>query len=178
MANLGVTIKLSQVLLPTGQRSGAGLCQGQRGSLNNPTLQFWHIPPMKRGCSRVTLRLPQEMQMSEKQRRRSERHHGAPLSPRTKASSRKATKRGCAGAAAKKVRQRGVREAQTQKPRHLSERQCHHPGVASYRDRNPPTRTGTCRWVTLEMALGQSLNPGPLPPSFPGLRAPSWIHHH
>lgn len=31
------------------------------------TLQFWHIPPMKRGCSRVTLRLPQEMQMSARQ---------------------------------------------------------------------------------------------------------------
>lgn len=28
------------------------------------TLQFWHIPPMNRGCSRVTLRLPQEMQIS------------------------------------------------------------------------------------------------------------------
>lgn len=28
------------------------------------TLQFWHIPPINRGCSRVTLRLPQEMQMS------------------------------------------------------------------------------------------------------------------
>lgn len=28
------------------------------------TLQLWHIPPMKSGCSRETLRLPQEMQMS------------------------------------------------------------------------------------------------------------------
>lgn len=29
------------------------------------TLQLWHIPPANSGCSRLTLRLPQEIQMSE-----------------------------------------------------------------------------------------------------------------
>lgn len=28
------------------------------------TLQLWHIPPLKSGCSRETFRVPQEMQMS------------------------------------------------------------------------------------------------------------------
>lgn len=41
---------------------------GEGTDCRGPTLQFWHIPPTKRGCSRVTLRLPQEMQMSGKPR--------------------------------------------------------------------------------------------------------------
>lgn len=61
--------------LTPGSQSG----QGSGGGIpSSPTLQFWHIPPMKRGCSRVTLRLPQEMQMSGKQRKQSERHCRAP----------------------------------------------------------------------------------------------------
>lgn len=57
-----------------------GLIPGPRkGHPHNPTLQFWHIPPIKRGCSRVTLRLPQEMQMSREQRKQSECPHRAAL---------------------------------------------------------------------------------------------------
>ena len=152
---------------------------GSSRGQGNPTLQFWHIPPVKRGCSRVTLRLPQEMQMSREQREYSE----CP-SPRTKGGSRKATKKGRAGAAAfkksgrkesgRRPMERGTgwhRGPVSEAPPSL--RASLLPSRSSVsQGRDPPTRTGPCPRVTPETVLGQSLSPRPPPPSFPGLRVP------
>lgn len=61
--------------------------------------------------------------------------------------SREATKKGRAGAAARKESRKGSGRrptGQSQKASHLSELRCCQPRAASYRDRNLMMRTGSC----------------------------------
>lgn len=169
-ANLKVT--LTATTRAIAQRPGV-VSPGPRLCWACPTLQFWHIPPMKRGCSKVTLRLPQEMQMSGEERKQSV-IEGAPShlgpKPGSRKEGRKASGRG-------PVEQGGM----WPHPRSLLISQS---SDAAFQERHA-MRTNACLReqarprVTLEMSLSsQSLGPGTLIPSFPALRAPSWTHHH
>lgn len=133
-ANLKVT--LIAITHATAQRPGV-VSPGPRLCWACPTLQFWHIPPMKRGCSKVTLRLPQEMQMSGEQRKQSV-IEGAPSHLGPKPGSRKEGRK----ASGRGPMEQGGHAAPSQEPTHLPEQRCRLPGKACYEDKRLPARTG------------------------------------
>ena len=133
-ANLKVT--LTATTRAIAQRPGV-VSPGPRLCWACPTLQFWHIPPMKRGCSKVTLRLPQEMQMSGEQRKQSV-IEGPPSRLGPKPGSRKEGRK----ASGRGPMEQGGHAAPSQEPTHLPEQRCHLSGKACYKDKCLPARTG------------------------------------